>query len=161
MHWLCCWSQLRPESCYSGIGLDTGYRVLTVKPLSQQSPRWRLSRLQLVFWLDAIPRVLAFLIIIIANDLRDISLRALAIASFLFLVFCDLSSIRSYCNRATVSSVLSISFSLMSPFFLFFPGFFLGLSSLLGFIGFILEWGSCAGVLSSFRLIVQGIEAHL
>ncbi len=70
---------------------------------------------------------MALLIAVIAGNLRDVPLKALAIASLLFLVFCGLSGISSYCGGATVSPFLSVSFSLMPPSFLFLPGLLLGL----------------------------------
>ncbi len=70
---------------------------------------------------------MALLIAVIAGDLRDVPLRALAIASLLLLALCGLSDISSRCGRATVLSFSSVSFSLMPPSFLFLPGLLLGL----------------------------------
>ncbi len=106
--------------------------------------------LQLVFWLSAISGVMNLLIIVIVSDLRDIFLRAWAIALLLFLVLCDLSSINPNCDEATVSSFSSLLLSLMSPSFLFFLGLFLGLhnlGSLFSLVSLILTLilGSCTG----------------
>ncbi len=88
---------------------------------------WRLLRLQLVFWLGALLGVVALLIAVIAGDLRDVPLRALAITSLFLLALCGLCGINSRCVGATVSSFSSISFPLMSTSFLFLPGLLLGL----------------------------------
>ncbi len=86
-----------------------------------------MPRLQLVFWLGAILGVVAFLIVVIAGDLRDVFFRALAIASLLILAFCRMSGISFRCGGVTVSSFSSVLFSLMPPSYLFLPGLLLGL----------------------------------
>lgn len=103
---------------------------------------------------------MALLITNIVGDLRNVFLKAQAIASFLFFAFYDLSSISPHYDEATVLSVLSIPFSLLSPLFYFLPGFFFGLGSLLGLVSFILELGGYTGFLGPFKLIIPEIEAH-
>ncbi len=68
---------------------------------------------------------MALLIAIIASDLRDVPLRALAIASLLFLALCGLNGISSRCDGATVSFFTFVLFSLIPLSFLFFPSLLL------------------------------------
>lgn len=98
-------------------------------------------RLQIVFWLSAIPKVVTLLIAGIVGDFRDISYKALAIASLFFLALSGLSGISPHFDKATVLSFLSVLFSLMSFLFLFLPSLFLSLlsfGSLFGLVGLIL-----------------------
>ncbi len=82
---------------------------------------------------------MALLIAVIADNLRDVIFKTLAITSYLFLALYDLSGINSYCNVATVSSFLCVSFSLVFPSFLFLLSLFL---DLLNYLWLVRCWGA-------------------
>lgn len=121
--------------------------------------------LQLVFRLGVLLTVLALLIAVMADDLKDLPCKALAITSLLFLAFYGQNSIGPYHGKAIVSALLFALFSLVSLFFLFFSSLFalnfLGLIFLFGLVGLTLALLGRAGFLSSFQLIISEIETDL
>ena len=96
-----------------------------------------MPRLQLVFWLGAIPGIVTLLIVVIAGNFKDVPFRALTIPMVLFLALVTYS--RSGINPSgSVFRLFASSLAILLLFF--FPGILrelFGFGVLLGLIDFI------------------------
>lgn len=122
---------------------------------------WKSLRLRPVFWLGALLRVMTLLVAVIASNLRDVSLKAVAITLLLFLALYSLSGIGPRCgSRITILGLfLNSLLSLLFPL-LFLPGLVGGLGSLLKLAYFALNLWRRAVFLSFFRLFIS-VPLHL
>lgn len=111
-----------------------------------------LPRLQFIFWLGAISGVIAFFIIIVTSNLKNILSKA--IISLLLLTFFDLSGICSSYNRAIIWLFAP---PLIILHFFFFLSFFKNLLGLRTLFGHFFSLQSCNFFIN---LIVLGIKTY-
>ena len=103
---------------------------------------------------------MAFFIVVIIGNLRDVPLSTLTIASLLLLTFCNLSSICFDCGGATILIFLPVLSFLMHFSFFFLSCLILDFFDLVFFfdlrVGLAL-WGPTGFLYGFFRLLVVGL----